>query len=248
MRTGGLHTWPTTVAEAKQLQPALAARVVLGENGGEGADGGVPAELPRLVAGVDVSYGRFDKRAYAAVVVWDRVAGTVFETRTASAATAFPYVPGYLSFREGPVALEAVAALRVQPGAYLFDGQGIAHPRRFGLASHLGLWLGVPSVGCAKSRLIGEHEEPGEERGAAVALVAPRKGLGAAPPRAPLERLGTVLRTKRRTRPLYVSPGHLCSHEFAVALVLGCDNGYRLPEPTRLADAETKRLRREHQA
>jgi deoxyribonuclease V len=144
----------------------------------------------------------------------------------------FPYVPGYLSFREGPVFLSAVRRLRVRPDLWLFDGQGIAHPRGFGLAAHLGVLLGAPSVGCAKSRLVGEHAEPGRRRGEWAPLVLDGR------------RVGAVLRTRASVRPLYVSVGHRISLPAAIGWVLACCR-YRVPEPIRLAEQLVNRLKRE---
>ena len=161
---------------------------------------------------------------FATVVAWDVERRRVIERRARSLPLQFPYVPGLLSFREAPALLAALRRLRTPVDALLCDGQGIAHPRRFGLACHLGVLLGLPAVGCAKSRLVGDWIEPGRERGERSPLT-----LGA-------ERIGTVLRTRTGVRPLFVSPGHLCDFEGAADLVLRCGGGLRLPEPVRLAD------------
>ena len=144
--------------------------------------------------------------------------------------TTFPYIPGLLSFREIPVLLDAIARLRSRPQLLVVDGHGIAHPRRFGIASHLGVVADVPTIGCAKSRLTGKHEEPGPLPGDCSPLLS-RDG----------ELIGRVVRTKARTRPLFVSIGHKIGLETAVEIVLRCLRGYRLPEPTRLADRLSKR-------
>lgn len=217
-----LHPWNLTPKEAVALQRELAGRIVLRD--------AVP-ETVRLMAGVDVSCASSASAVFAAVVLYDLAAGVVVERTSALAAEAFPYVPGLLSFRELPVVLEAFRKVQRVPDVVLVDGQGIAHPRRLGIASHLGLWLGVPSIGCAKSRLCGTHEQPGELRGDWAKLVDGE------------EEIGRVLRTRDRVRPLYVSPGHLVSAERSAALVLACGRGYRLPEPTRLAHLESNRLR-----
>ena len=146
--------------------------------------------------------------------------------------TQFPYVPGLLSFREAPAVLEAWALLKANPDAVMFDGQGIAHPRRFGIASHMGLWLEKPTLGCAKSVLVGQYEEPAPERGARTPLVD--KG----------EMIGAALRTKDRTQPIFVSAGHRMDLETAVKLALRCNGGYRQPEPTRRAHLLVNALRR----
>jgi deoxyribonuclease V len=222
MNVPKLHAWDLSPKEAIVLQKELAGQVVLRDE--------QPAAV-RLVAGVDVSCARFGTTVYAAVVLFDLVESTVVERVSARAAEAFPYVPGLLSFRELPVVLEAFRRLRQVPDVVLVDGQGLAHPRRLGIASHLGLWLGLPTVGCAKSRLCGKHEPPGLRRGEWAGL------------RDDGEEIGRVLRTRDRIKPLYISPGHLVSMERAVQIVLDCGRGYRLPEPTRLAHVESNRLR-----
>lgn len=186
--------------------------------------------VPRHLVGLDCAFTATSVLAVA--VVWDLAAAQVLEVRSAHAPLRFPYVPGLLSFREVPALLAVLRRVRTPVDGVLCDGQGIAHPRRFGLASHLGVIVGLPTVGCAKSRLCGEDAAPGPHRG----------------DRAPLqdgdERLGTVLRTRDGVRPLYVSPGHLIDHDSAVRWVLAAGGGYRLPEPVRLADrgvAEYKR-------
>jgi deoxyribonuclease V len=218
-----LHPWSLPYREAADLQRALAGRVALRR----------PAGAPRLVAGVDVSYEKHGDLFFAGVVILRLPDLDLEEEASASGRVTFPYIPGLLSFRELPILLQAFRSLRAIPDAVLVDGQGIAHPRRFGVASHLGLWLDRPTVGCAKSRLCGEHGEPGRRRGDRVPLLLED------------ERVGTVLTTRDGVRPLYVSPGHLMDHDGAVELVLACGRRHRLPEPTRLAHLLTNRLRLE---
>jgi deoxyribonuclease V len=217
-----LHSWDLSSREAVTLQRELAGRVEVRDR---------LAERVRLVAGVDVSSARFGTAVHAAVVVYDLDRSVLVATAAASMAAAFPYVPGLLSFRELPVVLEAFRGLAAIPDMVLVDGQGIAHPRRLGIASHLGLWLDLPSVGCAKSRLCGEHGEPGALRGAWARLTDGE------------EEIGRVVRTRDRVRPLFVSPGHRVGMVQAVQIVLACGRGYRLPEPTRLAHIESNMLR-----
>jgi deoxyribonuclease V len=219
-----LHNWSMSYREAAELQRQLALEVVL------------RTELPkplRTVAGVDVSYEKHGDLFFAAVVVLSFPDLEVIEEASSAGRVHFPYIPGLLSFRELPILLEAFRRLETAPGAILVDGQGIAHPRRLGIASHLGLWLDLPTVGCAKSRLCGTHAEPGRERGESVPLV-----LGE-------EEIGTVLRTRSGVRPLFISPGHKIDGPAAVDLVLACGRRTRMPEPTRLAHLLTNRLRRE---
>jgi deoxyribonuclease V len=214
------HPWPRDPAAARALQAALAAQVTLR---------GAPRRVTR-VAGADVAFLPGGTHLVAAVVVLDYPALLPVESATVRRRVTFPYVPGLLSFREAPAILAAFERLRSRPDLLLCDGQGIAHPRRLGLASHLGLLLGMPTIGCAKSRLVGTHATPGPRRG----------------DRAPLHfggrRVGWVLRTRDRVRPLFVSPGHRMSLAAAAFWTLACGAGQRLPEPTRLADRLVGRL------
>ncbi len=223
MDFAALHDWDLDPRQAVALQRELARQVRLTPT---------VAESPATVAGVDVSYEKHGHHFFAAVVVLDLPTLTVVDQAQADGQVDFPYVPGLLSFRELPILLEAFRHLRTVPDAVLVDGQGIAHPRRVGLASHLGLWLNLPTIGCAKSRLCGIHDEPGEQRGDAAPLLLEN------------EVVGMVLRTRERVAPLYVSPGHLTDVESATRLTLACTRRYRMPEPTRLAHLLTNRLRR----
>jgi len=223
MNLTALHSWNLPPREAIALQRQLAAQIVIAEK--------LPVPV-RTVAGVDVSCRWHGRRFHAAVVVLSFPQLQPVETATASRDGDFPYIPGLLSFRELPVVLEAFAKLHQPPDLLLVDGQGIAHPRRFGLASHLGLWLNLPSIGCAKSRLYGEHGELAEQRGSATPLLSPEG-----------EEIGMLLRTRDRVKPLYISPGHLISIEQAKQMVLACGGRYRLPEPIRLAHQASNRRR-----
>ena len=190
---------------------------------------GEPVALDQIhtVAGVDASYREIGR---AAIAVFSFPDLTLLEEVTATREAPFPYIPGLLAFREGPVALAAYERLTIQPDLLLFDAHGYAHPRRMGLASHLGVYLDRPSIGCAKSRLTGKYEEPGPEMGAWSPLLS--RG----------EEIGRVVRTKARTKPIFVSVGYRVTLPLAVEVVLRCVRGYRLPEPTRIAD----RLTRQH--
>jgi len=187
----------------------------------------------RLVAGADVSYDRGSPVLFAAIVVLDAETLEVVEVASTRGRARFPYVPGYLSFRELPPLEAAFARLRARPDLLLCDGHGLAHPRRFGLASHLGVQLGVASIGCAKSRLVGEHRAPGPRRGAHTVL---RDGG---------ETIGEVVRTREGVAPVYVSVGHRVSLATARRLALRFSPRFRIPEPIRAAHAEVNRLRRE---
>ena len=178
---------------------------------------------PRFIAGVDVSVSRARGAATGAVIVLEYPSLCLVEAKVVHGEVDFPYVPGLLSFREAPLVLKAFNILETVPDLVLIDGQGIAHPRRIGLASHLGLFLDVPTIGCAKSRLCGSHGELGDVAGSNTKLIDDG------------EIIGVALRTKLRTKPLYISVGHRIDLPTAVHWVLKCCRGYRLPEPTRLA-------------
>ena len=180
--------------------------------------------LPRLVVGVDCAFSKRDARVFAAAVVWDREAGEIVEQQAIERRLDVPYIPGYLSFREGPAVHAAIDALSHAPELILFDGQGRAHPRRCGLATHVGAERGVASIGVAKSLLVGTFNDPARPRGSTSALE--HKG----------ERIGTVLRTRDGVRPLFISIGCGVTLRFAEKAVLDCGGGFRLPEPTRQAD------------
>ena len=202
------------------------------------------AKDPEIIAGLDCAFSRDGERTFAAAVVL-RIIGLSsgsagqpgrFEFEQVEAATAqqetrFPYIPGLLSFREAPVCLEAVARLTCQPDLFMIDGQGVAHPRRLGLASHLGLFFDEPTIGCAKSRLVGTYEEPGSERGTYSLLHDGEDVIGA------------VVRTRSRIKPVFVSVGHKCTLEDAIRITLACATRYRIPEPTRLAHQAVSKLR-----
>jgi deoxyribonuclease V len=221
-----LHEWSLTPKEAVELQKKLRERVRI-----EPPEGKI-----ETVAGADISFNKFDPTIYTAVVVLRLPTLEVVEEVGIVSETKFPYVPGLLSFRESPSVLEAWARLKTEPDAVMFDGQGLAHPRRVGIASHVGLIVNRPTLGCAKSVLVGRYEEPGPTRGSWTPLVD--KG----------ETVGAALRTKDRVQPIYVSPGHLMDVESAVELTLRCHGGYRQPEPTRRAHLLVNALRRGERA
>jgi len=223
MRIPPHDPWPATPAEAIALQVRLAPRVLLE---------GDPPNV-RSVAGCDLAFlgrGRRGDTARAAVVLLSYPELTPLEQHVAEAPVTFPYVPGLLAFREIPALLQAFERLRQAPDLLLVDGQGYAHPRRFGIACHLGLILDIPTIGVAKSRLTGRHDEPAVAAGSRAEL---RDGD---------ELIGAVLRTRASVRPLYVSPGHRIGFGPAAEWVMRLCRGYRLPEPTRLADRLSKAL------
>ncbi len=219
-----LHSWNLTIEQARKVQEDLAPGLVLRGNCN-----------PRIVAGIDCSYRNDQVGIWAAAVVIDLKDFSILEIGSAFKTTAFPYVSGFLAFREGPVVLEAFSKLKSKVEAVIFDGQGIAHPRRFGIAAHLGLWLDLPTIGCGKTRLCGHADEPDNTPGAFTPLI--EKG----------EQVGVLLRTKENVKPVFISPGHRISMKGAVKVILKSLGRYRLPEPTRIAHLECNRFRRETQ-
>jgi deoxyribonuclease V len=221
MRMARRHPWDLTPLQAIALQKRLAARARLAP----------PARFSEIhaVVGVDVAYSPRTDRCYAAAVALHFPSLSVIEQQSASGPSAYPYVPGLLSFREIPALAAALKKLRTRPDVLLCDGQGLAHMRRFGLASHLGWLYDAPSVGCAKTRLIGRHGEPGPARAQWTNLW--HEG----------EKIGEVVRTRDGVKPLYVSPGYRMNFAVARRLVLACCAGRRLPEPIRLAHQATAR-------
>jgi deoxyribonuclease V len=213
MKLAVSHPWDLSIAEARALQVELASRVV--------AHTTFEPRDVRTVAGVDVSYK--DGLARAAVVVLRFPELDPVDSALGQVPVSFPYVPGLLTWREGPGVLAALEKLAVWPDLFLFDGQGLAHPRRLGLAAHLGVLLDRPSIGCAKSRLIGTHAEPGPAVGDWAPLLDGEETIGA------------VLRTRAGVKPLFVSVGHRVDLPAAIDFVLRCTRGYRLPETTRHA-------------
>ncbi|MBN2240489.1 MAG: deoxyribonuclease V [Dehalococcoidales bacterium] len=208
-----IHDWNLDASDAISLQKDLAPRVSTNN----------VIENAACIAGVDISVKRPDPIATGSIVLLSYPDLEIIEVRTVRKELEFPYIPGLLSFRELPITLELFEELNNIPDIVIVDGQGIAHPRQFGLASHLGLFLGIPTIGCAKSRLCGSFTEPDSEPGSFSRLTDKDEVIGA------------VVRTKRAVKPVFVSPGHLISLDSAVTWVLNCCRGYRLPEPTRLA-------------
>ena len=216
-----LHRWDLTPGEAVEVQQRMRYMVRLR-----------PLARPvGAIAGADISYNKFSENVYAGIVVLSLPDLRIVETAGVRSVAKFPYVPGLLSFREAPSLLEAWEKLKTKPDVLMFDGQGIAHPRRFGIACHVGVLLDWPTIGCAKSILVGRYGELGLEAGSQSPLVD--KG----------EQVGVALRTKSKVAPVYISPGHLTDLDSAVDLVLRSTTKYRLPEPTRQAHLLVNQLR-----
>ena len=215
-----LHEWNLDVAEAIALQHELARQIMLEDRVGE----------VHLVAGVDMAIHEEHNTVQAAVVLLTYPELEIVERHIYEEPIRMPYVPGLLSFREAPAVIAAFKRLRKKPDLVMADGQGIAHPRRIGIASHLGLWLEIPTIGCGKSILVGRYDKAAlkEEAGSWVPLIDKKEVIGA------------VVRTRTRVNPMIISPGHLISLENSIKYVLACSKGYRLPEPTRQADKLSK--------
>lgn len=213
--------WPDHIEQARKIQETLARKVRC-----------IPLrKAPKLIAGVDAAFD--EGRIIAAACLFSFPELTLQNECGFVSPIGFPYVPGYLSFREGEAIIHALRLLKAKLDLILVDGQGIAHPRRMGIASHIGVLLNLPTIGCAKSRLVGEFEEPDWKRGAQAPLFFQEKIVGA------------VVRTKDHVRPLFISPGHKVSLKNAVEIVLQTTRGFRIPEPLRRADFLSKRVKRD---
>ena len=222
MKARDLHAWDLSPTEAVALQKRLRDRVTLAP---------LPEEI-EIVAGADISYNRYSDVLHAGFVLIRLPDLEVVETAGVTLTVKFPYVPGLLSFRETPPLVEAWKLVKTRPDVVVLDGQGLAHPRRFGIACHVGLLFDVPTIGCAKTLFVGEFEPPDEAAGSHSPLVD--RG----------EVVGAVVRTKDRVQPVFVSPGHMADVESATALALRCTGRYRIPVPTRLAHLFVNALRR----
>jgi deoxyribonuclease V len=213
MHIGKLHDWNVSIQQALEIQKHLSAKVLRHNS--------IPS--PLFIAGLDVSVN-IENEARAAAVVLKFPELEIVENVMVQGKVKFPYVPGLLSFREVPLTLEACKKLKSNPDLVMVDGQGIAHPRRIGLASHLGLFLNTPTIGCAKSPLYGKYQDPPAESGRYSSIMDDRGEI-----------IGAVLRTKSGVKPLFISIGHKIDLASSIQWVLQCCRGYRLPEPTRLA-------------
>ncbi len=223
MQFNQLHPWHVDYKKAIQIQETLKDLVTLKK----------PPGRVLYIAGTDVSYDKYSDRFFAGVLVFKLNKNLeLIEEATAVDKASFPYIPGLLSFREAPILLKAFHKVKNEPDIILFDGQGIAHPRHLGLASHVGLILDKPSVGCAKTRLIGEYSEVENIAGAYSKLLYKNKVVGA------------VLRTKANTNPVFVSPGHKINLQSAVHITMRTCRGYRIPEPIRQAHLLVNKLRK----
>jgi len=245
MQTKKLHNWDLSYPQAIALQKQLGEKVQLVEL----------KNPPKTLAGIDCALSKDGQRIIAAVVVLKATTAEkglwgpsgpagfeVVETTSAVQKVCFPYIPGLLSFRESPACIAAVEKLKCEPDAFIIDGQGIAHPRRFGIAAHLGLFFDKPTIGCAKSKLIGAYEEPPLQKGAFTLLkdktMASHEGRATSD-----EVIGAVVRTRANVKPVFVSVGNKCLLKDAIEITLACATRYRIPEPTRLAHEMVSQLK-----
>jgi deoxyribonuclease V len=215
MKIKNLHDWNVDYGEAVRIQKDLVKKLILRD-----VDSSLRVET---IAGADVSYSRGSDRFFASVVLLEFSTMKVIEKSSFAEIVKFPYIPGLLTFREGPPLLNAFLGLKNTPDVVIFDGQGIAHPRGIGLASHMGLFLDVPTIGCAKTRLAGTYEDVGNNPGDRSALIYDGRTIG------------NVLRTKKNVKPVFVSQGHKIGLQKSVEISLASCRGYRLPEPVRIA-------------
>jgi deoxyribonuclease V len=224
MKFSRLHPWPDDLPEAEEIQNRFRTLISL-----------KPARTTfKLVGGADVAYSKKDNMAFATVVVMKSPEMDLVEKVRAQANVNFPFMPGFFYFREGPVLTKALSRLKIVPDAFIFDGHGIGHPKGIGMASQLGILLGMPTVGCAKKLLCGEVCELGNEVGDSTPIMNNSKEVGRA------------VRSRENVKPLYVSPGHMIDIRTAVELVIDLLRGYRLPEPLRLAHVMANKQRRNY--
>lgn len=214
-------TWPKNIQEAKNIQTALRYKVKI-----------IPfRKTPEFIAGVDAAF--FNDMVIGVACLFKFPQLLPVEDKFIIKKVTFPYMPGFLSIREGPAVIAALNRLNIKPDVILFDGQGIAHPKGIGLASHVGVLLDLPTIGCAKSKLVGYYKEPGCGKGDLSPLIFNGETVGA------------VLRTRDKIKPIFVSPGHRVDLETSVKIVLGCTVKFRIPEPLRRADMLSKRIKNE---
>lgn len=212
--------WPKDIIGARKIQEILKEKVKI-----------IPLEKdPGFIAGVDAAFSKDGNKVIGVACLYKYPEMILIEDSFTFTKASFPYIPGYLSFREGPAIIEAIKRLKTMPDMILFDGQGIAHPKGMGIATHIGILLDIPAIGCAKSKLIGGYKDPGSKKGIWSPLIYNGKTIGA------------VLRTKDNIRPIFVSPGHRIDLEGSIKIILNSTTKYRIPEPLRRADHISRRL------
>ncbi|HDP79917.1 MAG TPA: endonuclease V [Spirochaetes bacterium] len=220
-----MHSWNVSIAEAVDIQKKLASRIITR---------GCPEKIER-VAGVDLAFSKKDSLGFCSIIIFSYPGLEALEEVDCAGEVTFPYVPGLLTFREGPLFLKTFSRVTYLPDLIFFDGQGVAHPRRVGIASHMGLWLDIPSIGCAKSRLFGTYREPATGKGA-FSYLLDNEGNA----------IGAVVRTREGVKPVFVSPGHLVGVDESVRLALECTGPWRVPVPTRAADIAVAKFKRKY--
>ncbi len=218
-----LHNWDVSPAKAIEIQNNLASQLIIKDTISEGDI--------RTIAGIDVSYDKKSDKCFAGVAVFSYPELKIIEEETAIGVVKFPYIPGLLTFREAPIILDCLEKLRIIPEIFCFDGQGITHPRRMGIASHLGLIIDKPSIGIAKTKLIGYYQQPAIEKGSAADLIFKGKVIG------------KVLRSRTNVKPIFISPGHKVSIDMALTITLKLCKQYRIPEVTRRAHILANHIR-----
>jgi len=212
--------WPKDIKGARRIQEILRWKAEI-----------IPLKkTPKKIAGVDAAF--YQDKVIGVACLYSYPDITFIEEADSVTKVLFPYIPGFLSFREGQAVIRAIHGLKNKPDVIIFDGQGIAHPRGLGIATHIGVLLGIPTIGCAKSRLVGEYEEPGPKKGKWSFLRHNRQIVGA------------VLRTKDDVKPLFISPGHRIDLRNSIDITLTCAKKYRIPEPLRMADFISKKIKR----
>ena len=222
MKIKHLHSWDVSPKEAAKIQRNLACKVSLNWKN-------FP---PKFIAGADISFSKGTNVVYAGIIILSFPSLELIGEYSIKELLKFPYVPGLLSFREAPILLELFSKIQMTPDLIFFDGQGLAHPRRFRLACHMGLLLNCSTIGCAKNKLTGYHKEPREKKGSVNSLIDENG-----------DTLGTVLRSRDSCKPIFVSPGHKIDFKNAAKYALACCNKYRVPEPIRLAHLLVNRIR-----
>jgi deoxyribonuclease V len=215
-----LHSWKVSEKEAIRIQETLRDRIILKNT----------LLKVQTIGGADVAYSKSENLLFGAIVVLSFPHIEILDAATSDGKVPFPYIPTLLSFREGPILIKTFKKLKIKPDVIIVDGQGIAHPRGMGLASHMGLWFDLPSIGCAKTPLLDEFISPGPTRGSFEWIRRERKKVGA------------VLRTKEKVKPLFISPGHRIDLMTSIQLILESCKGFRFPEPLRKAHQITREI------
>lgn len=222
MKINRIHSWDiSSFQQAKEVQLKIAETLIIS---------GEPKDI-HIIAGADLAFSK-NEQAFAAIVLLEYPSLKLLDTITGVEDVKLPYVPGFLSFREAPLIIDLFEKLQLKPDLVMLDGQGIAHPRGLGIASHVGLFLGIPTIGCAKSRLVGKYEEPAFKRGSYSSLIYKEK------------KIGYVLRTRNGVKPVFISPGHLIGLDASLKLAMSCVDKYKIPEPTRQAHLAVSRFKK----